>query len=492
MSFHIDYEDIAIGAQEDGVVTATSKSTYSDLDKVLPGVPSYKIATFERNNWLLDGQYSILDDEEIAYWSSTITGSNRQFTTQPTITVTFDNLYSLDGLTFMFDRGGGHYATAFTITWYRNDIAIDTYNATADDAFVLVEHPVSYFDKIVVAFASTELPYMRVKVERFVLGVIRRFGTDELIEAKINNAISLVADTVPINTLSFRIISRSDVQYMFQRKQVLRAYIDDAIIGTYYLKSSSRTGTRNYSVEAQDYIGNIDTELYSGGLWFASTPLQTVLAAIFGSTDIFVIDDAYSSSQLRGFIPAGTKRDALHLIAFALSAIVDTLSDDKIHIFPASTVVKSIPSSRVYSGGRVAKTDVVTAAYVTGYEITNEPPSDDDDYVDFNGAKYKTVKTIYAAVNPLVSVADIPNEVSVDGVYLVNSDNGQAIADTLIAYYQRRQTYNVKHIVDGEQLGDKVDVALPWSATVTGHMVSMNITVSHLIASDSRIILTDI
>jgi hypothetical protein len=59
----------------------------------------------------------------------------------------------------------------------------------------------------------------------------------------------------------------------------------------------------------------------------------------------------------------------------------------------------------------------------------------------------------------------------------------------LLDYHMRRNIYGAAHILNGQKLGDRVSVPLPWGGTVNGNITKMKLTISGINASDSEFLL---
>ena len=199
------------------------------------------------------------------------------------------------------------------------------------------------------------------------------------------------------------------------------------------------------------------------------------------------LDPAYANSTLRGYIAPGSKREALQQVAFALGACVDTSGTAKIKVFPPPVGAgKEIPEAETYIGGKVDTADTVTEVTVTAYVIFDERPGDNEEYIEFNGVKYRYYTETKHAYNPDIVASDLANKVKYTKCYLCNLSNAQARANDILAYYMRRDTYKAKHIVDGQQVGDRAIMTLPWGGTVGGNVVKMTVSVTGLTVSDTE------
>ena len=50
----------------------------------------------------------------------------------------------------------------------------------------------------------------------------------------------------------------------------------------------------------------------------------------------------------------------------------------------------------------------------------------------------------------------------------------------------RRKTYNARHIVNGQRVGDRAAMTLPWGGTVGGNIKKMTVSITGLTVSDTE------
>ena len=377
------------------------------------------------------------------------------------------------------------------MVWFQNGTELSSGTYYPDGATFTIENLVEAFDMIGVVFEETNLPGRRAKVEYIGIGIVREFDGMELTSTKFVHEIDLTSNTVPINVMDASFIGASDIEYVFQRKQPVEAYNDGKLIGVYYIEKGERTGARNYSFSCTDAIGILDLDDYAGGLWIEDTDIETILADVTGGVFAVDIDPALEGSTLRGYIPPGTRRDALRHVAFALGACVDTSGTASIKIFPAPLEGgEEIAQADTYIGGKVKTRDVVTEVTVTAYVIFDERPNDNQESIEFNGVKYRYYTDTKHAYNKNATAGDLANKIKFDKCYLCNLSNAQARADEIMAYYSRRNTYHAQHVMDGQAVGDRAVMHLPWGGTVGGNITKMTVSVTGLTVSDTEL-LTD-
>ena len=488
MSVKVIYSDIALGADEDAAVTTTAAESFSEIDKIPFGVATGAVATLELNSWGLVPEYKVKDKQPFAFWSIVRSGVDCVFSPSPAITLEFDEQYTATALTVKFAVDSVDFCSKFTVNWYQNGVVKDTGTYYPDKPVFVVNKAVEAFDKLEFIFEETRLPGRRCKVEQIMVGVIREFGGDELKSVHAIHEVDLISETVPVNVLDAEIHSNDNIEFITQKKQPVQAYIDDALIGVYYIERGQRTGAVDYSISCQDAIGLLDLVTQPGGIWFEDTPLATILSAVFGDTVEFDIDQAYSAATLRGFIePETTMREALQQIVFALGAVVDTSGTSKVKIFPPpSGTATAIDPKNTYTGGVVSTADTVTEVTVTAYVFSNERPGDNDEYIEFNGVQYRYYTETKHAYNPNVVSTDPENVKNYTGMYLCNLSNAQAVADGLMSYHMRRDTYAFKHVVDGEAPAERHSSQLPWGGTPNGNITKMSITASGITVSETE------
>ena len=76
MSSKLIYRDVAVGADEDAVITATGASVASDTTLLPDGAGAPALVTLEKNLWVLDGGYTLYDAQPIAFLSSALSGAD--------------------------------------------------------------------------------------------------------------------------------------------------------------------------------------------------------------------------------------------------------------------------------------------------------------------------------------------------------------------------------------------------------------------------------
>lgn len=491
MSVKVRYKDVALGADKNATITTTEKTGFSDTSIIPFGVNPPALATCELNGWGLSHQYKARNNNNIAFWSNALSGEDCSFSSVPKITLDFTEQFTTTGLTIQFAVESVDFCRKIAVYWYQGETIKEQGIFTPTSPLFVLNKTVEAFDKLVFEFYETNLPRKRCKIEGIIVGVVRDFTTTELKSVKAIHEIDLISTTVPINVLDASVHGRDEVDYIFQKKQPVEMYENGELIGVYYIDKGERTGRLDLSFSCKDLIGLLDLVTYGGGLWLTDTPLTSVLNDVFGGAYDFDIDPVYKDSTIRGYIePDKKQREVLQHIAFALGAVVDTTGTNKIRIFPPPTGTgETISDKKTYVGGKVTTGDTITGVEVTAFDIVDERPGEKDSSIEFDGVKYKYTTQPFTANNPNTVTSDPENVKMFDKCYLVNSSNGQTLANNIMAYYQRRNKYEFRHVLNGQKAAGIYSASLPWGGIESGHITKMTVTTSNITVSDTEMLL---
>jgi hypothetical protein len=132
----------------------------------------------------------------------------------------------------------------------------------------------------------------------------------------------------------------------------------------------------------------------------------------------------------------------------------------------------------------VETASAVTAVRVTAHSYARAADGD----VEVGGVKYADTQTVCTVTNPNATASDLENVVEVTEATLVSPSNGQAVAQRVFDYYDRRNTSKAKLVWHGERLGALVTVPNSWGGQDTGHLKRMEITLSNTVVANSEVL----
>ena len=486
MSMQLIYKDIAVGADADAAVTAPDALSICAPAQLAFGADVPRIATCERDMWALDGSFELHSAQVIPYWSTAISDADGAFESPPAITIAFDSQYTSLGISFRFGPNTGDYCSELMITWYRGATQLDQKTFTPTGVSYFCAETVTAYNKVVISFGKTNKPYRRARLEQITFGVLRDFYADELSEVKILQEVNLISAEVAINTLTWKLYSTADVEYLFQLKQPVEAYSNGGLVGVFYISGSKRSAARIYEISCQDAIGVLDGYKFPAKI-YASYSAVTLINDIVGGAFTLDIDSSFSATTVTGYLPAGTRRAALQQVLFAIGAACDTSGARTIRVFVPPSTYAEIPDDRIYSGGTMDTSAIVTAVRVTAHTYTAGSGASGDDVIDVDGTKYVHATAVTTISNPAVTASDKQNIVEVKSATLVGTANVAAVAQRVYDYYTRREALSTKIINAGEKPGDAVTLSTPWDKTVSGNITSMTTVLSTTTASDIKV-----
>lgn len=483
MAGRIVYKDVAPYAAADAAYSSGQSTDFSTL-QLSDTENVEKHITLERNRWVLDGSFTALGDKTVHYWSSAISGEDCVLPSPAVIDVRFTQQHSSVGVTLVFEEATGEYCSEVSITWYQGSMVKASETFYPDNATYFCGRRVEAYDRIVISLQKTSLPRRRAKLGQILFGIVRVFGTDKLVSASAVNETDIISASLPASKLNWEINSDEDVNLMFQLKQPVEMLSGSDLIGVYYIDSASKKSATDYAISAQDAIGVLGEQEFPGGAYINGISAHQLITTIVGGAFTVVFDNSAADTTLYGVLLKQTKREALQQVLLPWGMICTTAGSREIRVLSPSSIPVVIDQDHVYSGATVEKSALVTRVSVTAHTYTQNTSGE----VEINGTRYKDAKTVYTIDNPNVTAADLNNTVSIDNATLVSTRNGQAVAQRVYNYYQRRDRSRAKVVYGGETLGDMVTVPSPWGTNTSGNIRLMSVTLSGTVAAEIEVV----
>jgi hypothetical protein len=168
-----------------------------------------KFTTLERDFWLLDGTFPLMESSDIkkyqsGYWSDTLSDENGEFDVPPTLVFSWEQNRSSIGFTIFFDDKSGEYPSRFMVRSF--DYAG---NITAEGIFEndgisrLVEFQAPNYRHLAFYFLKTSNPYRRVRVTEVVFGLIKYFDNNNISNATLIQEVSLASESLPVTEFTY-------------------------------------------------------------------------------------------------------------------------------------------------------------------------------------------------------------------------------------------------------------------------------------------------
>lgn len=527
-------------------------------DLLVEAVPSQvKYGTLESRQWLMDGSFSFFPEVPEAYfwglWSAVQSGESGAFTDPPVLDIQFSQAHSSSGLTLHFYAPTGDWASKLKIQWYGADgglLASALFTPDAVDFYCAKK--VDRYCRIRLTFLETNHPGRYLKLAGLDYGVYLHFAGDETVKAHVLEECDPLSAEISINTLGltlynkegrFSILNPEGYFDVLQHKQKLTVWEDvrpearstsstSYCMGTFYLSDWENSGDTLADFTAVDAVGLLDGAPYDGGVY--DTTAGALAADILDGYS-YTLDEELAAERVQGYLAAGTRREALQQLAFAIGAVVDCSRSDLIRISPAPARASGMIAydRKFQDGSKVTLNPLITAVAVTAhryqaedaaselykdtlesgtYQVTFSAPAVADSLtvtgatlagrgvnrctltvakageVCVTGRKYvdSTIVLRRAAANLPPNAQD--NELTVTDATLVSPDRATAVANRVLDYYAQRYEQTFRMIAGDEKLADRLIVQSFGGEMVRGVLTKLEFDLTGGFVADAKVV----
>lgn len=549
-----------VTARGDSAPSCTTAKPFCNLgrDLLLESVPSQnKYGTLESEQWLMDGSFSFFPEVPEQYfwglWSTTQSDKNGVFADPPVLDITFTQDHSSSGPTLHFYSPTDDWASRIKIQWFSQDgglISTALFYPDAVDYYCAKK--VENYRRIRIHFLETNRPGRYLKLAGIDYGVYLHFSGHEIVEAHVLEECDPLSSEISINTLNvslynkegrFSILNPEGYFDVLQHKQKFTVWEDvkqDArstgsvsyCMGTFYLSDWSNSGDTLADFSAVDAIGLLDGAPFDGGI-YDTTAAELAEAILTGYS--YTLDGSLAAERVQGYIAAGTRREALQQLAFAIGAVVDCSRGELIRIAPAPSKASGMITydRKLQDGSKVTLNPLITAVAVTAHrylpgEATEELYRDTLDpgiyRVTFNapavvdsltvtgaeltesgvnlctlkvakagevcvtGRKYtdSTVVLRRTAANLPPNAQD--NELTVKDATLVGPSRAEAVAVRVLEHYAQRYEQNFSMVAGDEKLADRLIIQSFGGEMVRGVLTKLEFDLTGGFLADAKVI----
>ncbi len=376
----VEFSNIDVEAAADGVWVSNGEADYSDLDMInyAHNYPE-AYATLEWNRWILDGTSVIIQDPignvKDGFVSDILSGETGTFTQEPTLTRTFSQARTFQGITLTFDTRSNEWPLSVTVSFYFNGEIVGMKTASPTSSVLIVESESSSVDKVEVVFHQA-IPYRRIRVEQTSFGVQKEFTGQEIVSTSQSHDVDPLSRRLPTETFQFTILDYEH-NYDPDNPQGTYIYVDEKspvsiqygyelpdhtiewIKPDRYLLDSKPTVQNNQATfSATGLIGSLNDIYYKGKTGdqsFYDMALSVLEDANLGLTPDgkkpWEIDESLKSMYSTAALPIDTHMNCLQLIAHACRCRLYTDDDNVIHIRPFGVTVRGIYSGQWSDNG---------------------------------------------------------------------------------------------------------------------------------------------
>lgn len=301
------------------------------------------------------------------------------------------------------------------------------------------------------------------------------FDDMAIIEANILEELQPISATLPISTLNVTIFDADGDFSIYNDDETLseRQIIDvyevvngfDHVIGRFYLDEWEIPDEKTLKLSGIDLIGILDTTSFDGRFWSSLTRLDVVLESVLGEANVsYELEGSLADTQVKGWIPPGSLREALQQICFAAGAAATTSRRKNLGVIGvALPAVNNWHEFDIGVNDRFVDSKTSLKPLVTGIELVShnyqkgeEQVTVFEDFLPAGNHKIVFEEPLYDV--DVTGVGYIPVLLGTDdGDILVNADG-----DQLVAYGEFVYGPNSVHLTVDPPGGDVKVTGFKW------------------------------
>lgn len=469
-------------AMADATSSANGEESFSDVSEVASGLeknPS-KFSTLEKNIWSLDRTCHILPPSgygEQGYIGDVLCDGNGEFTTHPTITITFGQVFTavIPGISICWGEAYDEYADSFSITAYNGTTQVAQRTVTGNTDLTSVElFDIENYDKIVVEITKWCLPYRRARIKSVFLGIERVFNRSDIFEYEHNMSVDPLSASCPQAEIRFSVKNldgefspdnqQGFAKYMLARQLITAKYgykINNAVewikAGTFFLNAweMPQNGiTATFTArDALEYMSAVYTGTTTGTLYQIATAAftQASLPLMSDGSNRWTIDNSLQSINAPTTVDIGDA-SIMTVLQYCANAACCVFYQDRnglLHIEPLASGMtdyqinrfNSYQNSELQLNKQLKEVNVNNGQYVLSVGSAGESQPID---------------------NPLISDAQAPTVAAWSRDYLVNRQtvSGNFRADPRLDPLDR--------VTNKNQFGESIVLVTQFGITYNG------------------------
>lgn len=325
-------------------------------------------ASWELNRFRLDGtpllQPGAQDTLKYPYFYQglifdALSDEEGNFEQSPTLTLYWNSLHTVYGLTFNFDTILGSIVSDIHIEAFRDGESIAIHDIQNNQKDVL-EEVVAFtnFDKLVIEFRKTLQPRRRVRLTYLLMGIGLSFTNNDIVSSTLTRETDLLSAVLPTSVFDFEIdniTGRFDlddennaVNFFQARQQVSVMYgyeIENGDTpywifgGQYMLTGMPEVDDISLRAQATNILDSMDGEFYKGLYYPEGITLYELAEQVFedaktflppGVTLTYYIDSFLKSVTTKAPLPVADHKQCLQYIANAGMCTVSIARDGSI------------------------------------------------------------------------------------------------------------------------------------------------------------------
>lgn len=498
--------DLGSGTEikEGSTISISDILSQCDLTDLATGLgAARKWATFEPDEWLLDGNYHLIPetDANIGIFSETISDVNGDFAPVPNLRIDFDTDYDLlSGITFKFSEITGDYLSEVQIAFYDSGDSLIDEEVYFPDNYeyfgALPATPLEDVRYVIILFASSNRAYRHARLIDVVFDSIV-FSGSQVKRADLIEEINPVSMEQPSNTIEAELFSESgqfsiadtnSLYYQLKPRQTVYVYetIDgtEYFCGKFYLDSFENLAANSLSIKAFDAISLAD--LIGSLGYYYNTVTSThrdaleVLGYLFDDAGLdYTLDSSLDAKEITGFVDALSVRETLQMMLVCIGAYASCVRSNTIDILPFELADDAAEDFTLTESDR-ANTRMRLLPLITKVQVKSHRFKGASEYFNAVDDTFTAgdFRIFWRANSPqaLNSISGATRTTSVNKRWSTYEDINVAAPGTVVIEVERYSDHSLVHEVENSSapagatpnilLIDGITTAFPGTATI--------------------------
>ena len=340
-------------------------------------LPQANIATFENNSWILDGSFISPSttfggggDSYTGYISNDMTDDNGDYETNPILSVSLSATAPIiNHLSIKFAGGiDTSYPKIFKIRTYNSNTLIKEHEIDMSSQkglpLLVAEIGDTNVNKVEFEFVGTICPHRRSRLNKIMFGKVEEINPYYLQSWKINDKVSLVADTIPTKTLTYSVINY-DGDYDIDRpdNKIPKNYKDVQILFTFSMEVNNlwkyaptkvfnlmeiSSNSDNIVTFECGSLLDILTDNYDQDIYDGPRTIQNIIERLLTFSDIPIdqcLLNDFTNYEINVPLPESPVREIIQKLAFSCGATL-TIDDDNRIVFSKKNIVPTAFTSK--------------------------------------------------------------------------------------------------------------------------------------------------
>ena len=392
----VNFELINNDAQNNAIFSSSGNKNFGNLE--LLNIQTKKqtpFMDFELNQSILDGSLTDFYQEEqtnIAFFSNQVSDENCKFQSV-WVQANLSQRQNFIGITLDF---GEFFPKKVTVEYFKDNLRI--LHKTIDE----IDNSWIYFNlhgkeinKVKVNFDESWAPFQYANLQEFIFGNVIEWTSDDIISANFQEETDIISKVLPNNTLNLVIYSkdddfnvlnpRSSYEYLlpgqkFKIKGKIYEIDDenreiqaqkDFQVGEFFLDSWESLYNKQIKFNLISPLAQLDKTKFKKSRMYTGQGFDNayqILEEIFLDANFanYQLDESLRNTNLSGYIPICSHKQAIHQVAFACNCMVYDNRENKIVIEPFDcSSSQEIQSSEIFDPITVKRKETVTGLTVT-------------------------------------------------------------------------------------------------------------------------------